>query len=268
MRTYVRMIVCVHIPRFELSVAAGEGARVAQQTLAGRALAVAPLVGGEQRVGEVSGAAEACGVARGMVLGEALARCPDLVLVPGDPVAVAEAWERALCALEAIGAAVEPARPGLAYFESGGLRGIHGTAEATIAAASRALARSPVPRMGARADALLRAGGRDGGALAPPARDRRPAHPRGPAAGWPGAGRAARLPRGHGGADRAADAPGRAHARRARAARAPGAERPLRRRGRSPIGWPAARTARCARAASRSAWRSRWRSATRARARR
>jgi protein ImuB len=135
------MIVCVHIPRFELSVAAGEGAKVAQQTLAGRALAVAPLVGGEQRVGEVSGAAEAGGVARGMVLGEALARCPDLVLVPGDPVAVAEAWEATLRALEAIGAAVEPARAGLAYFESGGLRGIHGTAEATIAAASRALGR-------------------------------------------------------------------------------------------------------------------------------
>jgi protein ImuB len=135
------MVVCIHIPRFELSVAAGEGAKIAQQTLAGRALAVAPLVGGEQRVGEVSGAAEARGVARGMVLGEALARCPDLVLVPGDPVAVAQAWEAALRALEAIGAAVEPARPGLAYFESGGLHGIHGTSEATIAAASRALAR-------------------------------------------------------------------------------------------------------------------------------
>ena len=135
------MVVCVYIPRFELSVAAGEGSKIAQQTLAGRALAVAPLVGGEQRVGEVSGAAEARGVARGMVLGEALARCPDLVLVPGDPVAVAEVWEAALRAVEAIGAAVEPARPGLAYFESGGLRGIHGTAEATIAAASRALAR-------------------------------------------------------------------------------------------------------------------------------
>jgi len=82
-----------------------------------------------------------------MVLGEALARCPDLVLVPGDPVLVAEAWETALRALEAIGAAVEPARPGLAYFESDGLRGIHGTLSATLAAASRALAR-PV-RIGA-----------------------------------------------------------------------------------------------------------------------
>jgi protein ImuB len=135
------MVVCVYLPRFELVVAAGDRSEVVRQTLVGRALAVAPLVGGEQRVGEVSGAAEARGVAAGMVLGEALARCPDLVLVPGDPVRVAETWELAMCALESIGAAVEPARPGLAYFESRGLRGIHGTGEATIAAARSALGR-------------------------------------------------------------------------------------------------------------------------------
>ncbi|MCW3018910.1 MAG: hypothetical protein JWN10_1218, partial [Solirubrobacterales bacterium] len=102
------------------------------------ALAVAPLVGSEQRVGEVSGAAEAQGVARGMALGEALARCPDLLLVPGDPVQVAEVWEKTTRALEAIGAAVEPADPGLAYFESEPLRGIHRTQEQTLAAAARA----------------------------------------------------------------------------------------------------------------------------------
>jgi protein ImuB len=130
------MVVCVHLPRFELVVAAG-GSRA----LAGRALAVAPQVGAEQRVGEVSGAAEACGVAAGMILGEALARCPELVLVPADPVKVTEAWERALRALESIGAAVEPARPGLAYFETDGLRGLHGSDTATIAAARRSLAR-------------------------------------------------------------------------------------------------------------------------------
>jgi len=147
MRTYVRMVVCVHLPRFELAVAAGDGARVARRTLAGRPLAVAPLLGAEQRVGEVSGAAEARGVARGMTLGEALARCPDLVLLPGDPVRVAQEWEATLKALESIGAAVEPARPGLAYFEAGALRGLHGTQKATIAAARRALDR-PV-RLGA-----------------------------------------------------------------------------------------------------------------------
>jgi len=135
------MIVCIHLPRFELTVAAGDRSAVRRQALAGAALAVAPSVGGEQRVGEVSGAAEACGVARGMALGESLARCPDLVLVPGDPVRVTEVWEGTLCALESIGAAVEPARPGLAYFETGGLRGLHGSTATTIAAARRALDR-------------------------------------------------------------------------------------------------------------------------------
>lgn len=142
MRTYVRMVVCVHLTCFELAVAAGGRAEVVEQTLAGRALALAPQAGAERRVGEVSGAAEACGVRTGMVLGEALARCPQLVLVPPDPMRAAETWEGTLRALESIGAAVEPARPGLAYFETDGLRGIHGTDAATIAAAQRAC-RSP-----------------------------------------------------------------------------------------------------------------------------
>jgi protein ImuB len=136
MRTYVRMVVCVYLPRFELVVAAGGSG-----ALAGRALAVAPTIGVEQRVGEVSGAAEACGVAGGMALGEALARCPELVLVPPDPVRVAETWEELICALESIGAAVEPARPGLAYFQTDGLEGLHGTQEAVLLAARGALAR-------------------------------------------------------------------------------------------------------------------------------
>jgi protein ImuB len=138
------MVVCVHLPRFELAVAAGGGSRTAEQALAGRALAVAPAAGmggGPPRVGEVSGAAEARGVAAGMLLGEALARCPELVLVPADPVLVAEVWERALCALESIGAEVEAPRPGLAYFEADGLYGIHGSQAATIASARRALGR-------------------------------------------------------------------------------------------------------------------------------
>jgi protein ImuB len=127
------MVACVYLPRFELVVAAG-GTR----ELTGRALAVAPQPGAEQRVGEVSGAAEACGVSRGTMLGEALARCPELVLVPANPVMVAQAWEASLCALESIGAAVEPARPGLAYFETAGLHRLHGSRAAAIEAARRA----------------------------------------------------------------------------------------------------------------------------------
>jgi protein ImuB len=136
------MVVCAYLPRFELVVATGRA-----QALAGRALAIAPSPGAEQRVGEVSGAAEACGVSRGMALGEALARCPELVLLPGDPVRVAEAWEEALVALESIGASVEAPVPGLVYFEADGLRGMYGTETETIAIARRALGRPA--RMGA-----------------------------------------------------------------------------------------------------------------------
>jgi protein ImuB len=136
------MVVCVHLPRFELTVAAG-GA----EALAGHALAIAPAPGGEARVGEVSGAAEAQGVTRGMALGEALARCPRLRLVAGDPLGVAQEWGRAARALEGIGAALELPRAGLAYFESDGLLGLHGGEEGVVAAARRAL-RRPV-RVGA-----------------------------------------------------------------------------------------------------------------------
>jgi len=98
-------------------------------------------VGYAARLGEVSQAAEAHGVRRGMALGEALARCPELALLPADPVAVAEAWEGALEALESIGAALEPARPGLAFFDTDALRPLHGTLAATLAQSARVLER-------------------------------------------------------------------------------------------------------------------------------
>ncbi len=139
------MVACIHLQRFELA-AASEGASVARKALAGAALAVAPQSAGEGaagggRLGEVSGAAEAHGVIRGMPTGEALARCPELILLPGNPVRVAEAWETAIQALESIGAAVEPAGAGLAFFQTDGLRGLHGTLAGTIEAARTALGR-------------------------------------------------------------------------------------------------------------------------------
>jgi protein ImuB len=129
------VIVCVHLPRFRLTVAAG-GA----EALAGRALAIAPS-GDAQLVGEVSGTAQAKGVMAGMGLGEALARCPQLVLVPDDPVGVLRAWEAIARALEGIGAAIQTPRPGLCYFDADGLRSLHRDREGVIAAARRAVAR-------------------------------------------------------------------------------------------------------------------------------
>jgi protein ImuB len=130
------MVVCVYLPRFELVIAAGGSG-----ALAGRAMAIAPTPGGQACVGEVSGAAEAFGVERGMGLGEALARCPELSLVPADPLGVAQAWEETARALEGIGARVELERAGLAYFEADELRGVYGGEEETIAAARRGIGR-------------------------------------------------------------------------------------------------------------------------------
>jgi protein ImuB len=133
------MIACILIPRFELTVAAG-----GPTALAGRALALAPdgRSGAAGSIGEASGAAEAFGIRSGMALGEALARCPELELLSADPIAVADAWEGVLGALEQTGAGVESPRPGLACFALPGLRGIHGGSdELVLTAVRRALAR-------------------------------------------------------------------------------------------------------------------------------
>jgi protein ImuB len=137
------IVVCVHLPRFALATAAGD-----RTTLLREPAALAPEPGREQRIGEVSLAAEAFGVRAGMRLGEALARCPQLALIPPDPMGVADAWERVIGRLESVGAGVESERAGLACFDAAGLRRLHGgTLDATLEATRRALGR-PV-RLGA-----------------------------------------------------------------------------------------------------------------------
>jgi len=82
------LIVCVHIPRFQLRVATG-----GSQDLLGRALAIAPTGGGAIAIGEVTASAQAQGVRAGMALGEALGHCRELELIPGDPMRVTRAWK-------------------------------------------------------------------------------------------------------------------------------------------------------------------------------
>jgi protein ImuB len=136
---FVSSVVCVLLPRFELAVAAGSRAALLKSPAA-----LAPEPGREQFVGEVSAAAEAFGIHPGMRMGEALARCPRLALVPPDPLGVAEAWEQILGRLEATGALVEPGRPGLACFEARGLRRLHGgSLDGVLAAVREALRRAP-----------------------------------------------------------------------------------------------------------------------------
>src|SRR3954467_11247557 len=140
---FVSSIVCAMLPRFELAVPAG-----GREALLQGPAALASEPGREQLVGEVSHAAEAFGIHPGMRLGEALARCPRLALVPPDPVAVADDWERVVAALESIGAAVESARPGLACFDARGIRRLHGGSLDGIVAAVRGVLRRRV-RIGA-----------------------------------------------------------------------------------------------------------------------
>src|SRR3954447_14385423 len=152
------VVVCVLLPRFELSVAAG-----GREALAAGPLALAPELGRESLVGETSAAAEAHGVRAGLRLGEALARCPTLRLISPDPAGVADAWERVIAALEGIGAAVESPRAGIAWFEERGLRGLHGgSLESVITMTRRALGGSAPPdgRRGgaASSDGVARSG--------------------------------------------------------------------------------------------------------------
>jgi protein ImuB len=114
-------IICALIPRFEL-LAASAGRR----KLLSRPVALAPEPDREQNVGQASGPAEAFGIHAGMRVGEALGRCPDLILLPADPERAAQAWESVLVRLEGIGAAVESPRPGEVYFDAGGLRRLYG----------------------------------------------------------------------------------------------------------------------------------------------
>ena len=140
---FVSTVVCVLLPRFELTVAAGD-----REQLLRMPAALAPEPGHEARVGEASPAAEAFGIRAGTPLGEALARCPTLTLVPPDPAGVADRWERLLVRLESIGAAVEPERPGLACFAARGLLRLHGGSLERVLAAAREALRQPA-RIGA-----------------------------------------------------------------------------------------------------------------------
>jgi protein ImuB len=132
------MVVCVLLPRFALSVAAGGRAELARGPVA-----LAPEPGREPLIGEASAAAEAQGVKAGLRLGEALARCPSLRLVAPDPAGVADEWDRVLIALEGIGAEVESERPGIACFDAGGLLNLHGGLDGVLTVTRRALRGAP-----------------------------------------------------------------------------------------------------------------------------
>jgi nucleotidyltransferase/DNA polymerase involved in DNA repair len=147
------MIACLSIPGLELKAALRKA-----PSLALRPAALAPEAGAEPLVGPVTAVAEQAGVRPGVRLGEALATCPGLVLVEPDPAAAEQAWEEIVRALEDAGFAVEPAQPGVAYFETRGVERLYGGLEPAL---RRALA-----AVGPAWDARIGAAGRRFAALA------------------------------------------------------------------------------------------------------
>jgi nucleotidyltransferase/DNA polymerase involved in DNA repair len=86
-----------------------------------------------------------------MRLSEALATCPELVLLEQDPAGVEEEWERVLRRLEEAGFAVEPAEPGCVYFETRGIERLAGGLEQALRRALDAVGEEWEPQVGAAA---------------------------------------------------------------------------------------------------------------------
>src|SRR5437868_11422388 len=147
------MIACLSIPGFELKAALRS-----RPSLELRPVALSPEPGAEPLIGPVTAAAEAAGVRPQMRLGEALATCPQLVLVDPDPAAAEQAWEEIVRALEDAGFAVDPATLGVAYFDTRGVERLYGGLEPAL--------RRALGAVGAAWDARLGAAGRRFAALA------------------------------------------------------------------------------------------------------
>src|SRR3712207_296811 len=121
------MIACLAIPGFELRAALRR-----RPSLALQPAALAPPEGAEPLVGPVTAAAHQAGVRPGMRMGEALAPCPELVLVEADPAGAEVAWEEIVRRLEDNGFAIESAAPGTAYFDARGVERVYGGLEQAL----------------------------------------------------------------------------------------------------------------------------------------
>jgi protein ImuB len=138
------MIGCISIPAFPLRAALRDRPEVRE-----RPAALSPATGEQPLVGACTAAAEGAGVRPGMRLSEALATCPELVLVEQDQAGAEEEWERVLRRLEDAGFAVESSEPGCAYVETAGLERLAGGLDATLKRALVAVGPTWEPRVGA-----------------------------------------------------------------------------------------------------------------------
>jgi nucleotidyltransferase/DNA polymerase involved in DNA repair len=138
------MIAALTIPGFSLLAVLRT-----RPDLAGRSVALAAPPGSRPLLGPCTSQAEELGVRPGMRIAEALATCPELVLVEEDPAGAEEAWEEIVRRLEEAGFAVETAEPGCAYFETGGIERLAGGLAEALHRALMAVGLAWEPRVGA-----------------------------------------------------------------------------------------------------------------------
>ena len=138
------MLACLTIPVFPLRAALRK-----RPELKDGPTALAPGAGEQPLLAACTAAAERQGVHPGMRLSEALATCPELVLVEQDPAGAEEEWERILRRLEEAGLAVESPEPGCAYFETDGVERLAGGLQAVLRRALDAVGPAWEPRVGA-----------------------------------------------------------------------------------------------------------------------
>jgi nucleotidyltransferase/DNA polymerase involved in DNA repair len=84
-----------------------------------------------------------------MRMGEALATCPELVLVEQDPSAAEQAWEEILRSLEDAGFEVDSGDLGCVFFETRGVERLYGGVAAALERALAAVGSAWDPRAGA-----------------------------------------------------------------------------------------------------------------------
>jgi len=125
-------LACVLLPRFQIQVELS-----ARPALRGRPVIITTSEGGKRVVLDASVEAEQA--TAGMPLQEAIARCPDAVLIEPDHTRYHTAFEAVLDGLNRCSPVVEGERLGLAYVGLDGLEGLYGGEEPLIQALSEAI---------------------------------------------------------------------------------------------------------------------------------
>ena len=137
------MVACLSITSFPLRVALRS-----RPDLKGVPVALAPAPGAPELIEGITVAAEKAGLRFGMRLGEALATCPELVLLEQDQAGVAETWEGILRKLEDAGFEIEPLEPGCVLFDTAPVEPLAGGLEKALERAAAAVDSRWQPSLG------------------------------------------------------------------------------------------------------------------------